>query len=78
MGGLKEGLNNPLSAILLNTDKHSVLSRCLSICTKCHSITFPGLTTPPQPKQSSPIGCVNMEMKESVISQSSNGNGCMA
>lgn len=52
---------------------HSVLSRCLSICTKCHSITFPQLTTPTA-KRSSLIGCVNTEMKESL---SSSGNGCM-
>lgn len=70
----RRGFNDLLSAILLNTDTHSVLSCCLSICTKCHSITFPELTTPTA-KRSSLIGYVNTEMKDSVSSVSASGNG---
>lgn len=74
----RRGCTSALSAILLNTARtHTpVLSRCLSICTKCHNITFlmetstsdahsqQRLTNTPKPTQKS----VNTELKESLTS----------
>lgn len=74
----RRGCASALSAILLNTARTltPVLSRCLSICTKCHNITFligtstsdahsqQRLTNTPKPTHKS----VNTELKESLTS----------